>query len=48
MLDHPGGLVQEQFEHFPLEACVAKRHAGKMPLVQNLRLLRPSERSERT
>lgn len=35
-----GGLTQEQLEDFPLEAGIAKRHANKMPLVDNLRLLR--------
>jgi hypothetical protein len=39
-VEHQSGLAQEQFEDFPLEACIAKRHANKMPLVDNLRLLR--------
>jgi hypothetical protein len=47
-LEHPGGLAQEKFEHFALEACVGKRHAGKMPFVENLRLLRPLKCGERT
>lgn len=45
-IKHQGGLPQERFEDFPFEACVAKRHANKMPLVDNLRLLRAPAGSE--
>jgi hypothetical protein len=41
-----GRLAQEKFQDFPLKTRVAKRHAGKMPFFDNLRLLRAPEGCE--
>jgi len=46
MIEHQGGLAQEKFQDFPLKTRVAKCHAGKMPFVDNLRLLRAPEGCE--
>jgi len=37
-IEHESGLPKEQFQDLPLQAGVAERHAGKVLLVDDVRL----------